>query len=222
MSGQKINIPMLGAFLGGIAALAAGLLSIVNVVTTPQILANQKASADAAIIQVLPEFDNVPGEEVQTFKSALGWEVTYYTARKGSEIVGYAGKVVTPEGFPDGDGNIAMMVGLQPDGTVGTVLVTAASETPGLGTVVTDRKQQKTIADLFSGAEQKSGIIGNKYLDWYTGRKAEATRWEIMKEGDSINGKTGATITSVAIGGAVHAVSKTAIDNLETLSKGAE
>ena len=102
---------------------------------------------------------------------------------------------------------------------IGTVLVTASSETPGLGTVVTDRKQQKTIVDLFSGAEQEVGIVGNKYLDWYTGKQAEAARWAIVKDGDSVNGKTGATITSAAIGGAVHAVSKTAIDNLEELKK---
>jgi RnfABCDGE-type electron transport complex G subunit len=222
MSAQKINIPMLGLFLGAVSAISAGLLSGVNAVTTPKIIANQKAAADAAIIQVLPEFDNIPGEEVHTFKSAMGWEVTYYTARKDSEIVGFAGKVVTPEGFPDGDGDITLMIGLQPDGTVGTVLVTAASETPGLGTVVTDRKQQKTIVDLFSGAEEEAGLVANKFLDWYTGKKADEARWTIVKDGESVNGKTGATITSAAIGGAVHAISRTATDHLETLSKGAE
>lgn len=222
MSEQKINIPMLGTFLGVVAAIAAGLLSGVQAMTAPQIEANKLAAANAAMRQVLPAYDNDPGTETHVFPSADGWDVTYFTARKDGEIVGYAGKVVTPEGFPDGDGNITLMVGLAPDGFIGTVLVTAASETPGLGTAITDRKLQKTIVDLLSGGEVQQGLVPNKYLDWYTGQTAGEERWGITKEGEAVNGKTGATITSAAICGGVHAVSRTAIEHLETLSKGAE
>lgn len=222
MSEQKINIPMLGVFLGVVAAVSAGLLSGVQGLTAPQIEANKQAAANAAMMQVLPDYDNDPGSETHVFQAADGWDVTYFTARKGGEIVGFAGKVVTPEGFPDGDGNITLMVGLEPDGTIGTVLVTAASETPGLGTAITDRKLQKTIVDLLGGGEVLQGLVPNRYLDWYTGKTAGDERWGITKDGEAVNGKTGATITSAAVCGGVHAVSRTAIEHLETLSKGAE
>ncbi|MDF7806838.1 RnfABCDGE type electron transport complex subunit G [Pontiellaceae bacterium B12219] len=218
MSAQKINIPMLGIFLGGVAAVAAGLLAGVQTLTAPQIEANQLAAANEAMMQVLPEYDNDPTLEAQVFQSVEGWDVTYFTARKDGEIVGYAGKVVTPEGFPDGDGNISLMVGLEPDGAVGTVLVTASSETPGLGTAITNRKLQKTIVDLFSGGEVLEGLVPNKYLDWYAGKTAGEERWAIVKEGETVNGKTGATITSKAICGGVYAVSRTAIEHLEELN----
>ncbi len=219
MSGQKINIPMLGAFLGVVAAIAAGLLSLVYTSTAEAIALNLQKKTNAALEQVLPSFDNVPGEETIELRSELDWPVTYYVARKGDEIVGYAGEVTTPEGF---SGDVKVMVGLELDGSVRTVIVTANTETPGLGTVVTDRKVQKTIVDIVKGGTEVVGLAPNKYLDWYAGRKAGASRWEIVKDGEAVNGKTGATITSAAICGAVHAVSATAADNLETLSQGAE
>ena len=230
MATPQINVPKLGIFLGTIAAIAAGLLSVVDAATKPQIEARKKAAMTAAMKQVLPGFDNDPGAEKATFQAANGWDVTYFTARSDGEIVGYAGSVDNPdEGF---SGTISLMVGLAPDGSVrnvisdgktnSAVIVTAQTETPGLGTSITDRKVQKTIFDLFKGEEQLGGLVSNKYLDWYAGKKASDERWPIVKEGAQVNGKTGATITSAAIGGAVHAIGKTAIDNLDQLSQGAE
>jgi len=211
MGVQKINIPKLGLFLGVIAAIAAGLLSFVSVSTEAAIKVNLQKKTDAALEKVLPTFDAV---EMVTIRSELGWPVKFYIARKGGEIIGYAGEVITPEGF---SGAVTVMAGLELDGSVRTVIVTANAETPGLGTAVTDRKVQKTIADLFRGGEEATGLAPNVYLDWYGSKKAGDDRWPIVKDGDQVNGKTGATITSAAIGGAVHAISKTAIDNLEQL-----
>jgi len=216
MGAQKINIPRLGLFLGVIAAIAAGLLSFVSVSTKAAIEVNLQKKTDAALEQVLPAFDTV---ETTTLRSELDWPVTFYIAKKDGELVGYAGEVVTPEGF---SGDVTVMAGLELDGSVRTVIVTANTETPGLGTAVTDRKVQKTLLDLFKGGEADSGLAPNVYLDWYGSKRAGADRWPIIKEGERINGKTGATITSKAIDGAVYAIGKTCIDNLEELSKGAE
>jgi electron transport complex protein RnfG len=219
MSTQKINIPMLGAFLGMVAAVSAGLLSLVYTSTAEAIAINQQKKTNAALEQVLPDFDNVPADETIELRTELDWAVKYFIARKGGKIVGYAGEVVTPEGF---SGDISVMAGLELDGSIRTVIVTANAETPGLGTVVTDRKVQKTIVDLIKGAEAAGGLAPNRYLDWYAGKTAASDRWDIVKDGESVNGKTGATITSAAIGGAVHAISRTAIDNLEALKGGAQ
>lgn len=218
MSGQKINIPMLGVFLGAVAAVSAGLLSGVNAVTEPRIKANKQAAASAALKQVLPDFDNVPGEETVMLRSELDWPIKYYIARKAGEIVGFAGEIVTPEGF---SGDVSVMASLTVDGAIDQVIVTANQETPGLGTVVTDRKIQKTIMDLFKGGEKIEGLAPNIYLDWYGGKKAGESRWSVYKEdkGEGINAKTGATITSRAVGGAIHAIGKTAMDNLVELKK---
>jgi len=216
MGAQQINIPKLGLFLGFVAAVAAGLLSLVYTSTAEAIALNLQKKTNAALEQVLTEFDNVPGNETVRLRSELDWPIRFYIARKEGEIVGYAGEVITPEGF---SGNVTVMVGLELDGSIRTVIVTANTETPGLGTAVTDRKVQKTILDLINGREAAEGLAPNKFLDWYTGKKAEAERWSIVKDGEKINGKTGATITSSAICGAVHAISRTAVDNLDQLKK---
>lgn len=214
MSQQKINIPKLGLFLGVIAAIAAGLLSTVYSATKPAIALNLQKKTNAALEQVLPAFDNVPGDDSVVLNSVEDWPVKYYIARKDGKIVGYAGEVITPEGF---SGDVTVMVGLELDGSVRTVIVTANTETPGLGTAVTDRKVQKTIIDIIKGTNEASGLAPNAYLDWYVSKKAGNDRWAIVKDGEKINGKTGATITSSAICGAVHAIGKTCVDNLDKL-----
>lgn len=219
MATQPINIPKLGAFLGIVAAVAAGLLSLVYATTEQAIQENLQKKTRVALEKVLPEFDNVPTSDTKRFSSAEGWDVTYYIARQNGIVVGFAGEVVSPEGFPDGDGDIKVMVGLDLDGTIGTVIVTDNSETPGLGSVVAERKTQKTITDLLKGSVQAEGLPENKWLDWYTGKMAGPERWEIVKEGNEVNGKTGATITSKAILGAVHAVARTAVEHMDELRK---
>lgn len=219
MSASAINIPKLGIFLGVLAAIAAGLLSLVSTSTADAIKTNLQAKTNAALKQVLPEFDNTPGQETLVFNSPDEWPVTFYIARKAGEIVGYAGEVITPEGF---SGNVTVMAGLELDGSVRDVIVTANTETPGLGTAITDRKLQKTLMELIKGSAAITGLVPNPYLDWYADKKAGDARWPIVKDGDEINGKTGATITSRAVGGAVYAISKTGVENLEQLSKGAE
>ena len=159
MSMQQINIPRLGIFLGMVAAVAAGLLSLVYTSTAEAIELNLQKKTNLALKQVLPEFDNVPGEDTMVIESAEGWPVRFYLARKGGEIAGYAGEVITPEGF---SGNITVMVGLELDGSVRTVMVTANTETPGLGTAVTDRKVQKTIVDLIKGSGPLTGLVPNR------------------------------------------------------------
>ncbi len=214
MAEQKINIPKLGIFLGGIAALAAGLLAWVSTSTTDAIQANLQKKTNTALEQVLPAFDNAPGEETVVINSAEGWPVKFYIAKKDGKIVGYAGEVITPEGF---SGDVTVMAGLETDGTIRTVIVTANSETPGLGTSVTDRKVQKTLANLLKGKKPSAGLPPNVYLDWYSGKKAGSERWPIVKDGEKINGKTGATITSRAVDGAIFAIAGTAIDHLDDL-----
>jgi len=215
MATQKINIPKLGIFLGLIAALAAGLLAWVSSSTEEAIAANLQKKTNTALKQVLPPFDNEPSAETKQIDSPEGWPIKFYIARNAGKVVGFAGEVITPEGF---SGDVTVMVGLNPDASVRKVIVTAQNETPGLGTAVTDRKVQKTLAGLLSGKKATEGLAPNPYLDWYDSQKAGAERWPIIKDGKKINAKTGATITSRAIDGAIFAVSRTAADHLQELT----
>jgi Na+-translocating ferredoxin:NAD+ oxidoreductase subunit G len=213
MSGQKINVPMLGGFLGLIAAVAAGLLAFVYVSTQSARDAAQLKVTDAALSQVLPEYDEVKRLDAPVM-SAEGWPVTFYVARLAGNAVGVAGEVTTPEGF---NGNMTLMVGLNLDGSVRTVVVIANTETPGLGTVITDRKVQKTIVDLIKGTPTEEGLAPNIYLDQYAGKTGGDAAWAVKKDGGAIDAKTGATITSRAVCGAVYSISRTFVEHSEKL-----
>lgn len=219
MGAQKTNIPQLGIFLGVLSALAAGLLSVVSISTADAIKANQQKKTNAALKQVLPQFDNVPGDETVVIDSAEGWPVKFYIARNGGTVVGYAGEVVTPKGF---SGDVTLMAGLALDGAIRTVIVTANTETPGLGTAITDRKRKKTLVGMLKGGVVDAGLPPNQYLDQYATRIAGAVQWNVVKDGGDVDAKTGATITSRAVCGAVYAIAKTCTDHLAELSTGAK
>jgi len=219
MAENKVNVSVLGVFLGGIAALAAGLLAFVSEQTNDAIAANRLKKTTAALERVLPAFDNVPADETLVFDAPQGWPVTFYVARKDGKPVGFAGEVVTPKGF---SGDVTVMVGLNADASVRKVIVVKNNETPGLGTVVCDRKNAKTLFDVLSGKKPPEGLPPNPLLDQYEERKAGASEWKVKKDGGDVDAKTGATITSRAVCGAVYAVAETAGEHLEELSKGAE
>ena len=215
MSTQKINIPKLGLFLGLVAAVASGLLSVVYASTKEGIAINQQKKTNAALEQVLPAFDNVPSEDVVEIAVKENQSVKFYIARKDGAVVGFAG-VGAHEGF---SGLVEVMVGLTVDGSVRKVIVTQQTETPGLGTAITDRKIRKTIVDLINGTAEAVGLPPNAYLDQYEGRKSEGTAWAVVKDGGEVDAKTGATVTSRAVCGAVSAVSATCVEHLEELRK---
>ncbi len=218
MSEQKINIPKLGMFLGIVAAVAAALLSIVYASTETAIQVNQQKKTNTALEQVLPASDNVPSEDVVEVALKAAEKMKFYVARKSGAVVGFAG-VYASEGF---SGPVEVMVGFNADGSVRKVIVTKNTETPGLGTVITDRKVQKTIVDVIKGGAALAGMPPNVYLDQYDGRKARGGVWSVAKDGGDVDAKTGATITSRAVCRAVYTISQTAADHLEELVKGAE
>ena len=212
MSAQKINIPMLGVFLGITAAAAAGLLSAVQSATQPQIQANAEAKKKEAMMQVLPAF-----VELVARSEALD-DVQFTVALDAAGAPVGVAAIAEQEGF---SGKVEVMVGLTPDGAIRKVLVTKQTETPGLGTVITDRKEQKVITDLFSKKESDAGLPANQYLDQYETVTAD-TVWKVTKDGGDIDAKTGATITSRAVCGAVGKVYAAFAKHQDQLLKGAE
>ena len=82
-----------------------------------------------AINEVLPEFNNLPNEEV--YKIAIDNDTLYfYPAREDNKLVGTAIETYTNKGF---SGKIKLMVGILPDGSINNIVVLEHKETPGLG-----------------------------------------------------------------------------------------
>jgi electron transport complex protein RnfG len=84
-----------------------------------------------AIKLVVPEFNNNPYNEMFRLPTGEGDSLDIFPAKKDSIIVGYAVNTYTPDGF---SGNIILMAGFKPDGTIINITVLEHKETPGLGT----------------------------------------------------------------------------------------
>ena len=88
-----------------------------------------------AIKQVVPEFTNNPNEEMFRLATGEGDSLDIYPAKTDELIIGYAVSTYTKEGF---SGDITIMAGFKPDGTIINTSVLQHKETPGLGTKMTD------------------------------------------------------------------------------------
>ncbi len=222
----KVSIVKLTVSLGLIAGCAAALMARVYLFTQAPIAARALENTNKALQDLLPEFDNQPAEETIALQSPKNVPITFYLARKDDELVGTAAEIVTGEGF---SGDITVMAGLDCKGRITTVLVTRQTETPGLGTVVTERKRKKTILNFFD--EPETGLPPNPVLDQLNGlsgmtvdavtgatltQKPEG-EWKLRKDGGGLDAVTGATITSRAVVDAVHQIALTFANHHEEL-----
>ncbi len=196
----------LGAFLAAVGLLAAAALSAANLLTAKPIAEAQKKSLNTALRQVLPEFDNDIGNDVLEVTAEDGSPVKFFIGRKNGKVTGVAVETSDMNGY---SGEIASLCGILPDGSINLMLITRQNETPGLGSNVCQRKEQKTIFNVFKPSD--SGIPGNVYLDQfkgltaaYAGKKRSeedslTSPWLVKKDGGDMIYMTGATITSRAV-----------------------
>ena len=105
--------------------------------------------------------------------TADGDSLDIYPAKKDSVLVGYAVNTNTKKGF---SGNISLMAGFKPDGTIVNITVLEQKETPGLGTKMTE--------PLFK--------------DQFTDKNPSSFTLKVKKDGGQIDAITAATISSRA------------------------
>lgn len=132
----------------------------------------------AAIKQVVPEFNNNPSDDMFRVETNEGDSLDVYPAKMNNEIVGYAVNTYTKKGF---SGDINLMAGFRPDGTIISITVLQQKETPGLGTKMTD--------PLFK--------------DQFNDKNPEQFSLKVKKDGGSVDAITSATISSRAFCDAV-------------------
>lgn len=134
----------------------------------------KKEKVSTAIGKVVPEFTNDPSEGKLT-EEQEGGNVVVYTAMNGDEVVGYAIETYTNNGF---SGDIKLMVGFLPDGTIYNIEVLEQNETPGLGSKMKDPD--------------------NKLRVSFEGKNPADLNMKVMKEGGDIDALTASTISSKA------------------------
>ncbi len=131
-----------------------------------------------AIKQVVPDFNNNPYEEMFRLPTGEGDSLDVFPAKKDDVVVGYAITTYTRNGF---SGNIILIAGFKPDGTIVNTTVLEHKETPGLGTKMTE----PGFKDQFMGKNPSEFIL------------------MVKKDGGPVDAITAATISSRAFCDAV-------------------
>jgi electron transport complex protein RnfG len=157
--------------LGGISLLASAGVGYVYKITEEPIAAAKAENDRAALRDVLPPFEENRADTL----TLDGLEIVVNTATNGGEVVGYAVKTITKNGF---SGEFSLMVGFAPDGKVLNVKVLEHAETPGLGSKMAD--------------------AGNPLLACLEGRNPAEMKLAVTKDGGDVDALTAATITSRA------------------------
>ncbi len=160
-----------------ITCVAGASLGFMYELTKGPIEAAKAAKQQAAIKEVVPGFDNNPGDEMYELTSDEGFVLKLFPAKKGGELIGVAIETQTNKGF---SGNIKVMVGLKPDGTIINYQVLEHKETPGLGT---------KMADWFKTDKGNQNILG---------KHPKSNNLTVSKDGGEVDAITAATISSRA------------------------
>lgn len=161
-----------------IALVSSALLGFVYEATKkPIALSNLKKKLDA-IRQVVPEFNNNPNDEMFRLPTGEGDSLEVYPAKKDNVITGYAVNTYTNRGF---SGNIKLMAGFRPDGSIINIAVLEHKETPGLGTKMADPA----------------------FKDQFNEKNPAEFELSVKKDGGPVDAITAATISSRAFCDAV-------------------
>jgi Na+-translocating ferredoxin:NAD+ oxidoreductase subunit G len=157
-----------------VISLAASMsLGAVYNLTKDPIAKAQKQKKEAAIKQVVPDFDNL--EPVSVMPEDGIDPVIINKAFKGGELVGYAVETYTDKGY---SGRILLMVGFLPDGTIINTAVLKHTETPGLG--------------------DKMDASKSAFPAQFKDKNPESFILEVRKDGGEVDAITAATISSRA------------------------
>lgn len=169
---MKSTLKNMTAVLFGITLVASAGVGVVNMITEEPIAEAKAAAIQAALSEVLPAFEGEPASQQLTIDEL---PITVYTATAADEVVGYAVETMTKQGF---GGAIRMMVGFTSTGEVINVNVLEQSETPGLGTKMTDE--------------------GNPLITSFQGKNPAEMKMAVKKDGGDVDALTAATISSRA------------------------
>lgn len=185
MTAATRNAFRAGTVLLLFALVGTAMLAFTHDRTEPVITRSQQAEKLALINQVLPasSYDNdllasrqdlPPDDLLGTRQPSALW-----IARHGSQVTAVVLEAIAPDGYA---GDIALLIGIDIDGKVTGVRVTAHRETPGLGDYVERTK--------------------SAWIDQFAGKSLtdpEPKHWKVAKDGGAFDARAGATITPRAV-----------------------
>lgn len=161
-----------------ISIAVALLLAQVNQMTAKPIAEAKALKLQNAIKEVVPEFDNNPVAEAYKMAVPDGDSLLVYPAKKGDEVVGFAVKTYSNNGF---GGNIQIMVGFDMEDKVINYAVLSHAETPGLGS---------KMGEWFRNENKPNQSV--------IGRNLSEGNLTVSKDGGQVDAITASTITSRA------------------------
>jgi len=182
-----------------ITAIAGTSLGFVYKLTEEPIAAAKAKKQQEAIKMVVPEFSNNPADEALEVTSKEGLPIKLFPAKKDGKLVGVAVETVSNKGFA---GNVSIMVGFKPDGTIENYQVLEHKETPGLGTKM----------DVWFKTDK-----GNQSV---VGKNPGKNNLTVSKDGGEVDAITAATISSRAFLDAVRIGYETFMENKNKLEEG--
>jgi electron transport complex protein RnfG len=157
-----------------VISLAASMsLGAVYNLTKAPIAKAQQQKKEAAIKQVVPDFDKM--EPVSVLPDDGSDPVIINKVFRGAELVGYAVETYTDKGY---SGRILMMVGFLPDGTIVNTAILKHTETPGLG--------------------DKMDVSKSSFPIQFKDKNPENFLLKVKKDGGEVDAITAATISSRA------------------------
>jgi len=184
-----------------ITAIAGTSLGFVYKMTEAPIAAAKAKKQQEAIKMVVPPFTNNPADGVLEVTSPEGLPIRLFPAKKDGKLVGVAVETMSNKGF---SGNISIMVGFKPDGTIVNYQVLDQKETPGLGTkMVTWFKTNKGNQSVLDKNPKKNNLT-------------------VSKDGGDVDAITAATISSRAFLDAVRIGYESFMKNKDKLEGGAQ
>lgn len=185
LTGASRNALRTGAILLVFAFVGTAVLAFTHDRTESIISRSQQTEKLSLINQVLPAalYDNdllasqqtvPPDDLLGTRRPSALW-----LARRSGQFSGVVLEAIAPDGY---SGDIALLIGIDADGSVTGVRVTAHHETPGLGDYI--ERAKSTWIDQFSGKSLTN---------------PEPRHWKVAKDGGAFDARAGATITPRAV-----------------------
>lgn len=170
---MKSSLKNMVVVLGCITLIASLCVGLVNKITFEPIEKAKAENIQAALKNVLPEFDASESQAMTVDELP----VIVHTAKQGEQVVGYAVETMTTKGF---SGVFRLMVGFRASGEVYNINVLEHSETPGLGS--------------------KMGDEGNVLLASFKDKNPANMKQPlaVVKDGGDVQALTAATISSRA------------------------
>ena len=189
-----------GFILSVICLVATGLLSFVNSFTKTRISQQAQSEIRDSLKEVLPDaalFEPVKSKE----------EILYYKAiDENKNLLGVA-FTASKKGYSS---DIETMVGMKPDGTITAIKILNHNETPGLGSRITEVKDDTTIFDFLKG-KRKTEFRKPWFQEQFSDKKISGL--------DDIQAITGATISSKAVIDSVKIKAQEILKSLENEKK---